>query len=416
MLKVMLSVGIKAVNATLGVFYMPLALLLKMCRVRVLHANFFAIGHLAMEPDVYLKEQKLSGKKYLTILLPPHTSLHKGPPFKLLVANEFLLKCWGEYFLIIQNFFLYLLFLPLLRSPLLKYDPKHFFATRAAPYYTKQREATEIYKAYNERHEEPGFPSVLLKLKAEDRERGKKILQELGVPSNAWYVCFNCREPGYYSAESHKWSYCRDSSIENTELALREIIDRGGWCIRLGSSQTRPLPKALKKYDRVIDYPHTSKVSDFMDIFLISSCRFFLGTNSGLTGAANVFGVPCVCTNVIPFGMRTLFPNDILIFKLHRFKSTKQIVPFSHCMHSFLTNSISMTDYEELEIELIENTPEEIRDVVREMLNRLDSVSYSLKEEALQKKFQKLFNSFNLHHRAPSRIGTAFLQKYEYLL
>lgn len=405
---------IKGVHGILGFLYTPLALLLKLMKVRVLDINFYAIGHLAIEPDLYLREQCLLKKRYFTILLPPHSSLHKGLDLKLEVANQFLLNCWKKHFYLISNSFLYVLLLPLLRSPLLQIDPRPYLASKIFASYSKERSAPVIYNKFKQVH---GSTSSFICLKEKDLERGKKILQRLGIGSDQWYVCFNCREPGHYSEDSVEWSSCRNSTVAHLELALKEIIDRGGWCIRMGSVKSAPLPASLQKYERIIDYPQTKEVSDFMDIFLASSCKFFLGSNSGITVTASILGIPCIYANIVPFGERPIFPDALGIFKLQRSKTTGQLIPFSQCLQSYLSTSIFLNDYDEFGVELVENTPEEICNTVKEMFDRLENHNvYLPEEELLQNRFQSLLTSFNLGYSSNSRVGKEFLKKYSYLM
>lgn len=401
-------------RAFLDLLFFPVVVLLKIAKVRVLDANFYAIGHLAIEPDLWLREQALLGKKYFTILLPPHSSLRKGFPLKLEVANLFLLQRWEEHFCIIKNPWLYLLLLAPLRSPLLQIDPRPYLSAKTYPNYRKERSAAVIYNQFNQTC---GSRKPFLSLSVNDLERGRKTLEQLGISKDDWFICFNCREAGHYSSDSVEWSSCRNSSPIHLELALQEVIDKGGWCIRMGSPKSAPLPQSLQRHRRVIDYPHSSVVSDFMDIFLASSCKFFLGSNSGITVTASVLGTPCVYTNIVPFGERPIFHNAIGIFKLHRLKGSGRFISFPQCLQSHLSLSISLKDYDEFNIELIENTPEEILDVVKEMFDQLENKPPNRStENLLQTKFLSLLTSFNLGYYSHSRVGKGFLQKYQYLM
>ena len=154
-----------------------------------------------------------------------------------------------------------------------------------------------------------------------------------------------------------------------------------------------------------------------MDIYLASSCKFFIGNNNGLTWAAGTLGTPSVLTNIVPFGVRSFFARDIGIYKLQKSKISGKLLPFSHCLHSLLSQSINIDNYEELQIELIENSPEEICDVVMEMMDRLDGRWNALSEdESLQKRFLSLLTPYNLNYRSLARTGRSFLKKYEHLL
>ena len=84
-----------------------------------------------------------------------------------------------------------------------------------------------------------------------EREKGIHFLRMLGVPANAWHVCVHCREPGFHGYEGDE-SNVRDSNIANYQLAMSRIVERGGWCIRMGDSSMKRLPAM----PGVIDYAH----------------------------------------------------------------------------------------------------------------------------------------------------------------
>lgn len=415
-MKSALHLFIKRTYVLLAYLLAPLALLLRAAGVRVLDVMPEAIGHLALEPDAYIREQKLLGKKRISILFPPHYSLNRKSFSKLAVSNLCLLQCWEKHFFVIKNLALYVILYPLLKSPLLRHDPTPYTAQKLAPQYKKGSDCISIYKAYEKKYGLGKGFTPLIEMKQEDVENGREILRKLGLPKGAWFVSFNCRESGYYSPEALQATSGRNADINNLELALQEVIQRGGWCIRMGSSLMQPLPKRLAQYPQIIDYPKSPWVSDTMDVFLASNCRFFLGNNSGITTLAGVFGVPCVLTNVIPFGQLSVFPKDLAIFKLHRSKVTQQWLPFTECLQSYLSVSIAAADYEELQIELIENTAGEIRDVTLQMLEELDGKERLQEDVEFQQRFRNIMNSFNLSHGSPARVGLEFLKKYEELL
>ena len=67
-------------------------------------------------------------------------------------------------------------------------------------------------------------------------------------------------------------------------------------------------------------------------------------------------------------------------------------------------------------IKLIDNTSAEIRDVVVEMMDRLDGKpQYSKKDDELQERFDKLYIN-NACNKSNARIGRDFLRKWSHLL
>ena len=73
--------------------------------------------------------------------------------------------------------------------------------------------------------------------------------------------------------------------------------------------------------------------------------------------------------------------------------------------------------YEKLQIELIENTPEEIADATLEMHERLNGTWETNEEdEELQKRFWEMLPKSELHGEFRARIGTEFLRQNQELL
>ena len=73
--------------------------------------------------------------------------------------------------------------------------------------------------------------------------------------------------------------------------------------------------------------------------------------------------------------------------------------------------------YENMGIELIDNTSEEIMDVVDEMDMRLEGRWQTTEEdEELQARFWSYFKSSDLHGVIRARIGTKFLRQHQELL
>jgi putative glycosyltransferase (TIGR04372 family) len=74
-------------------------------------------------------------------------------------------------------------------------------------------------------------------------------------------------------------------------------------------------------------------------------------------------------------------------------------------------------DYWKAGLKVIENTPEEILDLVKEMNQRLDG-TWKMKEgdAELQKEFKSLFKKDSPCYGFPSMIGTEFLRKNKELL
>jgi putative glycosyltransferase (TIGR04372 family) len=245
----------------------------------------------------------------------------------------------------------------------------------------------------------------LLTLSDSDHERGWQCLRSLGVPADAWFVGLHVR------ADDRDITYPRSADINTYRLAMKSIVARGGWVIRMGNQFMPPLPPM----PQVIDYAHSAVRSDWMDVFLWARCRFFIGTQSGPHTVPPTFGVPCVITNWSSLRIRPWFNKDLCIFRLSWSEREARYLNFEEVISSALAWA-ECTGYRASQgIKLVDNTPEEINDVVVEMLERLEGkLQYSKKDDELQERFDSLYTSNA--SKANARIGRDFLRKWAHLL
>jgi len=245
----------------------------------------------------------------------------------------------------------------------------------------------------------------LLNLSDSDQERGLDCLKRLGLSTDVWFVGLHARK------EHTPIQEARNADINTYRLAMESIIARGGWVIRMGDTTMPPLPPM----HHVIDYAHNKVHSDWMDVFLWARCRFFIGTQSGPHMVPPTFGVPCVITNWASLGLRPWFKKDICIFKIFWSKSQARHLNFAEVLASAAASSECAGYRSAQGISLVDNSPEDINDVVVEMLDRLEGrLRYSKEDEELQERFDRLY--INSACKANARIGRAFLQKWAHLL
>lgn len=368
------------------------SILLRMLGVRFLPiVHLHAIGHLTVEPDCYIKEEVLGlHPSYKAILLAPR---HK-------TINPYLLKYWQCYIRVITSPVLCALLYPLSRQTVLQFDIDQ---------YIMNTHGTAKWHSINAKW--AGKPP-LLTLKKEDRERGLDCLRRLRIPEGAWFVCIHARESGGRPQDAgHTY---RNVDIDTYAGAIEAVVERGGWCIRMGDPSMKPLPPMKN----VIDYAHHSFRSDWMDLFLCAEARFFMGCASGLNGLPAVFGVPCALTNMFPITERPPRPNDIMIPKMMWFIKDERYMTFRE-MLDFHMGFIHRPDsyYIDAGIKVIDNSPEDIRSLVIEMLDLTEGKKiYTPKDELLHKAFDSLYRPGHYSYGANSRIGRDFLHKYNYLL
>lgn len=370
-------------RALMMLIYLPIALIQKATPWRFIFIQD-RIGHLALEIDWFLKRRALG--YYRTIR--PFLFLRYGGH----VANPALLAVWGQYMPIVINPILQVLAYPLTYFRML--EVHLHYAVRGEP-----ADYPRLAGLWGDR-------SSFLVLPDDFRERGRRNLQAMGLPSDAWFVCVHARD-NLYSPTDASYNDSRNCDIANYEKAVDEIIARGGWCFRMGE----PGAKGLRSRVGVVNYHAGPFKSDWMDIFLCANAHFFLGNTSGLYTVSTVAGRPCALANMIPHGACYGFgARDISIVKYFR-DDAGRTIRFDDIFRS----DISTFSYSFMKIDgltVVENSPEEIRDLAVEMLDVLDGrVEYTQKDEDLQTAFRNLLDDRHYTHGASGRIGRDFLRK-----
>ena len=172
----------------------------------------------------------------------------------------------------------------------------------------------------------------------------------------------------------------------------------------------------MPKMERVIDYAHHPARSPEMDIFLCASCRFFLGNTSGLFIASSVFGVPSALTNMVPFASMGFSPRDLSMPKLIRSSRDARLLKASEILGSPVANYRMSGHYRETGLELIENSADEITDLVEEMLENLDGkATRGEAVDELQSRFRSLLHIDHYCYGSASNVSARFLARHRHI-
>ena len=258
----------------------------------------------------------------------------------------------------------------------------------------------------------------------EEEAMGESGLRSLGIPAGSPFVCLFVRDSAYLNAyiaqDSPDWGYhdYRDCDIDNYVLAAEELGDLGYFVIRMGKNVRHPIKST---HPLVIDYANSGMRSDFLDIYLGAKCRLCISTGAGWDAIpALLFRRPIVFTNAVPLGYLMAYSNRYLfITKRHIDTLSRRELTMSEIFSMGVGFPMSTNGYTDKGVELIENTETEIRDVVIEMVKRLDSTWSPLgDDEMLQRRFWEIFpkSAVSVYNRRPlqgevrARFGTSFLR------
>ena len=205
-----------------------------------------------------------------------------------------------------------------------------------------------------------------LRLSAEQIDACKRSLARMGVRANRPIACIHVRESGYWGRFGDRTHSTKNADITTYIPALQLLAANGYQVVRLGDATMQPLPDI--KF--VFDYARSEFKNDYLDIYLLSHAAFLICTSSGPFAVASIFGVPLLATNWIPVHTLPFLPNDLVLLKRLRNRVTRKQLTFSQLL-DLDYGEYSYYNLERKNIDVIDNTPQEIAAAASEMLERL---------------------------------------------
>jgi len=261
------------------------------------------------------------------------------------------------------------------------------------------------------------------KLTTEEEIRGRSELEKLGVKNQSKFVCLIVRDSAYLKEQKKKnftgvdWTYhdFRDSEIKTYELAAEELASNGYYVIRMG---TKVNTEIKSNNPMIIDYAVNAMRSDFLDIYLGAKCEFCITTSTGYDAIPRLFRRPVVQVNIPSVEhFYSFLPNSLAIFRKVKDTNTGQYLSLKSIIDSGVGRYDSSDIHKENCIELIENSPEEIKDVVTEMMLRVNGKWHdNWYDSQARSSVESIYSKSKLNGKILSRFGTAFLKDNLYLL
>lgn len=251
--------------------------------------------------------------------------------------------------------------------------------------------------------------------------KGNEAMRQFGIPGDAKWVCIHSRDSSYLEKQfpEIEFSYhsYRNSDIDTYVLMAETMISLGYYVIRMGSRVAKPMSLRSLYF---LDYGSSGKQTDFMDLYLISRCSFYVGGSAGLDSVPVAFRRPTIMTNFIPVAnFQVGWQHLVIPKKLCLFGQTEPLT-IEAISRLGLDEAPETANYRDASVVIIDNTPEEIRDVAMEMHAILGGqVEYSDVEKNLQELFWRQFQFIETKHGNGTilcRVGSQFLLNNSWLL
>ena len=229
----------------------------------------------------------------------------------------------------------------------------------------------------------------------EEEIYGKKMLKKFGLKDDDKFICLAVRDSRYQLEKIPKrfrnWSYhsYRNWDIDSFILASEELAKRGYYVFRMGVIAEKAFNTNNPK---IIDYVNSNFRNDFLDVYLGAKCAFCVSTGLGFDNVPTIFRRPIVLL-VSPLGATGVNREEaLLLYKHHILKKEKRRLSLSEIFSYGAAYALDTKIFEEKGIRLMDNTPEEIKDSVIEMVENIEHKrQLNSEDEELQKTLRSLY-------------------------
>lgn len=239
-------------------------------------------------------------------------------------------------------------------------------------------------------------------------ERGRALQRKLGIPEDARIVVMHLRQAPTDAVN-------RNVSPDKYHAAIRHLVREGYFVIRIGDPKMTPLPDLGGGVNsQILDAPFSPHYEPLIDPYFIHQSDFMLSSQSGPAEMARIFHKPTITPNVPLVELYTAETIDYFGFRRYidhssgrpRLLGFSEIMRLHHDLHYVLRLAIAG-------IEVVEQTSEEILDVVKEGMQpgRLDEKTPM---SAPQQAFRQLAEQDNLRRSTDRRLQMRYLDWSSY--
>lgn len=254
-------------------------------------------------------------------------------------------------------------------------------------------------------------------------KKGNEAMIQMGLDTP--FVCMAARTSAYNNRTIGTDFFYEPHNVnfEDYELTIRFLEKQNIMAVKMGRMED-----PMRKIENCIDYAGLY-ADDFMDLYLLSKCKFMIANGSGITMMASLFSKPVLMVNTVViaygYGGMAYADNSLYIPKKYykvdedRFLTLREIMEIEYwCSGEY---------YEKAGIKFIDNTQQEIAEATKEIIERLEGRWYEDAED--RKNYMKYMEIYHEMERTaasnpnnwigapvPFRIAATYLKENTYLL
>jgi len=216
---------------------------------------------------------------------------------------------------------------------------------------------------------------------------GIKFLKKFNIDINKKWFCI------LHVRDNRQFSKIRNSEIKKYKKAIEYITSQGGYVLRIGDRTM----EALVNKEKFIDLTRINEFENHL-IFLFKQARFFMVSVSGPGALSTLFNGPAIHLDCSPMYSILGKNKDFVLPRMYY--RNNQLVSFFERLNTDLGKSVSLNYLKEKNINIKENTDDEILSATKEFFSKIKQNKQN-KKSNLAKKIsyeykKKGINSLNI--------------------
>lgn len=204
-------------------------------------------------------------------------------------------------------------------------------------------------------------------------------------------ICFTTRDSKFlknlHPEENFEYHNYRNMTADRIIPSIRFLIKKGFFVIRMGRTAEK---KINYKHKCFLDYPFSTFKNDLLDVYLAEKAHYWFGSNCGLDLLRWIFRKPAAVFNMAPFALLPFnYKNVVIIPK--KYKRKKKYLNITQVFENSIADAGSTKDFLKKKIDIIENSSDEILELVKFVLNRKKNYKLKNDQKKIIQKFSKNF-------------------------
>lgn len=224
-------------------------------------------------------------------------------------------------------------------------------------------------------------------------ERGNQFLEEHNFDSDR-IVCINIWNSEHLKNIDWTHHSHRDANFSCFLLTINYLISKGYTVIKIGRSSNK-----ININDKnFIDYSY-DLFEDSLDLFLMHKCKFYISNSTGLDHLAFAFNKPMLINTPTINDFFIEKKNIVYLLRPYFSKKKNRDLNIDEIIKKNLAFKLKSWHFKEQEVEISDNSPEQILLACKDLLHLIDKnfVVTNEKLEMSNKFWEKYLNAKKLH-------------------